>query len=169
MTLTRGSSIYKGMSGQESALDNADIRILRALQDDPQLTMAGLAERVGLSHTPCWRRVRKLESRGTIAGRALVLNPDHLGFGVTVIAEITIKEHDEQVLSAFERAVQAHPQIVECYSMSGASDYVIHVIVRSIPEYETLLKSVLLHLPGVGSINSRFALNRVKFTTNIPF
>lgn len=144
------------------------MRILRALQQEPQLTMAALAERVGLSHTPCWRRVRRLEANGTIAGRALLLNPEHLGLGVTVIAEITIKEHDERVLTAFEQAVQAHPQIVECYSMSGAADYIIHVVVRSITEYERLLKSVLLHLPGVGSINSRFALNRVKFTVNIP-
>ena len=156
------------MPSTENALDAADLRILRALQDDPQLTMAALAERVGLSHTPCWRRVRKLEENGTIIGRRLALDPDHLGFGVTVIAEITIKAHDEDVLTAFESAVQAHPQIVECYSMSGASDYIIHVIVRSISEYETLLKRVLLHLPGVGSINSRFALNRVKFTTAIP-
>lgn len=156
------------MTNGEIALDDADLRILRALQDDPQLTMAALAERVGLSHTPCWRRVRKLETGGTITGRSLGLNPEHLGFGVTVIAEITINAHDEQVLTAFESAVQAHPQIVECYSMSGAADYIIHVIVRSIPEYETLLKRVLLHLPGVGSINSRFALNRVKFTTNMP-
>jgi Lrp/AsnC family transcriptional regulator len=156
------------MAISEYALDEADLRILRALQDDPQLTMSALAERVGLSHTPCWRRLRKLEANGTITGRMLALNRHHLGFGVTVIAEITIKAQDEQVLTDFEAAVQAHPQIVECYSMSGAADYIIHVIVRSIPEYETLLKRVLLHLPGVGSINSRFALNRVKFTTNIP-
>lgn len=130
--------------------------------------MAGLAEKVGLSHTPCWRRVRKMEESGTIAGRAILVNPGHLGFDVTVIAELTLKQHDESTLNAFEQAVQDHPQIVECFSMSGESDYLIQLIVPSITEYERLLKTVLAHLPGVGSINSRFVLNRVKFTTNVP-
>ena len=149
-------------------LDEADLRILRVLQREPQLTMAALAERVGLSHTPCWRRVRKMEESGTITGRSLLVNPSHLGFDVTVIAEIILKQHDEPTLQAFEQAVQDHAQIVECFSMSGESDYLIQVIVPSIAEYERLLKTVLVHLPGVGSLNSRFVLNRVKFTTDVP-
>jgi len=149
-------------------LDETDLRILRAYQREPDLTMAALADRVGLSHTPCWRRLRRMEERGTIAGRSLVVNASHLGFDVTVISEITLKQHDAPTLTAFEEAVQAHPQIVECFSMSGESDYLIHVIVRSIAEYEQMLKTVLVQIPGVGSINSRFALNRIKFTTNVP-
>jgi Lrp/AsnC family transcriptional regulator len=109
-----------------------------------------------------------MEENGTIAGRAILVNPAHLGFDVTVIAEITLKQHDEATLNAFEQAVQDHPQIVECFSMSGESDYLIQLIVPSISEYEHLLKAVLVQLPGVGSINSRFVLNRVKFTTNVP-
>lgn len=151
-----------------SELDEADLRILRTLQREPQLSVAALAEQVGLSHTPCWRRVRKMEEKGTIAGRAILVNSAHLGFDVTVIAEITLKQHDEATLNAFEQAVQNHPQIVECFSMSGESDYLIQLIVPSITEYEHLLKTVLVHLPGAGSINSRFVLNRVKFTTNVP-
>ena len=153
---------------QTPALDETDLRILRVLQSKPSLTMVALAEQVGLSHTPCWRRVRSMERNGTIAPRKTVVSPKHLGFEVTVVAELTLKQHDEDILKAFEQSVHDHSQIVECYSMSGASDYIIHVIARSISEYEQLLKTVLLHLPGVGSINSRFALNQVKYTTDIP-
>lgn len=149
-------------------LDEADHRILRALQAEPDLTIAALSERVGLSHTPCWRRLRKLEDNGAIAGRALIINPMYLGFDAMVIAEIRLKTHDEGVLSAFELAVQSHPQIAQCYSLSGGADYLIHVITRGIAEYEQLLKKVLLHLPGVASINSNFVLSRVKYTTDLP-
>lgn len=149
-------------------LDEFDLRILRLLQAEPHLTINALAERVGLSHTPCWRRVRRLEQNGTIAGRSVTVSAAHLGFDINVIAEIRIGQHDEAMLEAFERSVQEHPQIVECFAMSGEFDYMIHVLVKSIAEYDLLLKRVLLHLPGVGSINSRFALKRVKFTTAIP-
>lgn len=155
-------------SRANSGLDGTDMRILRALQKEPDLTMAALAERVGLSHTPCWRRVRRMEEGGTIRGRALVIDAGHLGLEVTVIAEITLKQHDASTLQAFEEAVQAHPQIVECFSMSGESDYLIQVIVRSIADYENLLKTVLVQIPGVGSIISRFTLKSVKANTALP-
>lgn len=155
-------------AGPRPQLDSTDLRILRALQKDPDLTMAALADRVGLSHTPCWRRVRRMEESGTIRGRSLIVDAGHLGLDVTVIAEITLKQHDAPTLRAFEEAVQAHPQIVECFSMSGESDYLIQVIVGSIAEYEKLLKNVLVQIPGVGSINSRFTLKSVKATANLP-
>lgn len=149
-------------------MDEIDRKILRLLQAEPNLAIGALAEKIGLSHTPCWRRLKKLEADGVIVGRAVILDGAKLGLGVDVFAHIRLKMHDEQTLEALENAVQAHPSIVECFSMSGESDYVMRVIVGSIDEYERFLKKVLLHMPGVASINSSFALQRVKMTTALP-
>ena len=113
-------------------MDSIDRKILRELQREPQLAMVELAERVGLSHTPCWRRVRKLESEGVIQGRALLLDPDKLGYPISVYAELTLKSHDEATLERFEAMVHEHPQIVECFAMSGQSDYIMRILARSI-------------------------------------
>ncbi len=149
-------------------MDEIDLKMLRVLQAEPNLAIGALAETIGLSHTPCWRRLKKLETDGVIVGRAIILDGTKLGLGVDVFAHIRLKMHDEQTLEALESAVQAHPSIVECFSMSGESDYVMRVIVGSIDEYERFLKKVLLHMPGVASINSSFALQRVKMTTALP-
>ncbi|WP_404477600.1 Lrp/AsnC family transcriptional regulator [Novosphingobium sp. BL-52-GroH] len=145
-----------------------DRKLLRHLQHDPDLSVAALAEKVGLSHTPCWRRLKRMEADGIILGRALLLDPRRLGLGVDVFAHVRLKMHDEQTLEALERETLEHPQIVECFSMSGECDYVMRVVVGSIDDYERFLKKVLLHLPGVASINSSFALQRVKMTTALP-
>ena len=149
-------------------MDDFDRRILRTMQAYPDLSIADLAEKVGLSQTPCWRRMKKLEADGLIAGRAVLLDAKRLGLVVNVFAHVSLKQHDEETLDALERAVYLHPEIVECYSMSGASDYVLRVVAQSIEDYESFLKKTLLHLPGVSSINSSFALKTVKMTTVLP-
>ncbi|WEK42896.1 MAG: Lrp/AsnC family transcriptional regulator [Candidatus Sphingomonas colombiensis] len=149
-------------------MDQFDRKILAELQREPGLSAAAVAERVGLSHTPCWRRIRKLEEDGTIAGRALLLNRKALGLSADVFAEIRLKNHDEETLTQFEHAVSERPEILECFSMSGERDYLMRIIVADIAAYETFLKKVLLHLPGVGSVNSSFALACVKSTTRLP-
>lgn len=149
-------------------MDETDRRILRTLQKNADLSIADLAAEIGLSHTPCWRRVKRLQDEGIILGRVTLLDQRKLGFSVDVFASLRIKEHDERTLDAFENAVREHPEIVECFSMSGESDYVMRLIVRDIDEYEKFLKRVLLHLPGVASVNSRFALKKVKLTTSVP-
>jgi Lrp/AsnC family transcriptional regulator len=149
-------------------VDKIDYRILSILQASPDLPTSELAERVGLSNTPCWRRLKKLEADGIIRGRALLLNADALGLTVNVFADIRLKQHDEDTLLALERAVRGQPEIVECFSVSGESDYTLRIITRSIGDYESFLKKVLLHLPGVASVNSRFALGCVKMTTALP-
>ena len=130
--------------------------------------MAELAEEVGLSQTPCWRRLKQLEADGFIARRAVLLDARKLGFAVDVFAQVRIGNHDEASLDAFEDKVREHPEIVECFSMSGDSDYIMRILSRSIEDYERFLKKVLLHLPGVRSVNSSFALKPVKITTDIP-
>jgi Lrp/AsnC family transcriptional regulator len=149
-------------------MDDMDRKILNAIQSYPDLAIADLAEKVGLSHTPCWRRLKKLEEDGVIDGRVIVLNQAKLGLAVTVFTNIRLRHHDEATLEAFERSARDRPEIVECFSMGGESDYVLRVVVASIDEYESLLKKVLLHFPGVDSIKSNFALKCIKLTTRLP-
>jgi Lrp/AsnC family transcriptional regulator len=152
----------------EAIMDDMDRKILRRLQHEPEISMAALAEEVGLSHTPCWRRIKRMEADGIILGRALLLDARSLSLGVDVIASLRLKQHDEATLDAFERASLDHPEIVECFSMSGESDYMMRIVVSSIEAYEMFLKKTLLHLPGVASINSSFALKQIKLTTALP-
>ena len=149
-------------------MDAVDRKILQILQSDASIAMADLAQRVGLSHTPCWRRVKQLEENGTIRERVVILDPVLMGLNVNVLANIRLKAHDEDTLNAFERAARERPEIVECFIMGGESDYAVRIVVSSIEEYETLLKKVLLHFPGVASVNSHFALKCVKNTTRLP-
>ena len=149
-------------------LDEFDRKILRTLQENAAYSMAELGDKVGLSHTPCWRRIKKLEADGIIKQKVTLLDPKQLGLGVTVYAYITIKSHDEGSLDAFENSVQDVAEIVECYSTSGEKDYVLRVVVDSVEHYEQLLKKTIVHLPNVASVNSTFALKQVKYTTSLP-
>ncbi|WP_075186781.1 Lrp/AsnC family transcriptional regulator [Teredinibacter haidensis] len=149
-------------------LDNYDIKILKCLQANAEVSMAELGDAIGLSHTPCWRRVKRLEEAGYIKRRVTLLDAEKLNLGVAVHAYITIKSHDEESLLAFESSVQTIQEIVECYSITGDKDYLLKVIVASVDHYEQLLKSKLVHLPNVASVNSVFALKQVKYTTALP-
>ena len=149
-------------------LDEFDRKILRALQDSADYSMAELGEKVGLSHTPCWRRIKRLEAEGIIQGRVTLLNPQKLNLGVSVHAYLTIKSHDEESLNAFESAVHTVDEIVECYSTTGERDYMLRIVVDSVDQYEKLLKGTIVHLPNVASVNSTFALKQVKYTTQLP-
>jgi Lrp/AsnC family transcriptional regulator len=149
-------------------VNDVDLKILRVLQETPEISVLDLARAVGLSHTPCWRRVKQLEESGVIRERVVILDPELMGFGISVFANIRLKEHDEETLEAFEKAALDRPEIVDCFSMSGESDYLFRVVASSITQYEEFLKKVLLHFPGVASVNSHFALKCIKHTTKIP-
>lgn len=149
-------------------MDEMDRKILSVLQTDSSLSVADMAEKVGLSHTPFWRRLKRLEKDGVIRERVSILDPEKLGLNITVFANIKLRQHDEETLEAFERDVAAFPEVVECFSMSGETDYVVRALVGSIDEYERLLKRKLLHLPGVVAIHSHFALKCIKLTTRLP-
>lgn len=149
-------------------MDKIDRKILREMQADASLSAADIASRVGLSHTPCWRRIKKLEESDVVRGRAILLNAAALGLAVSVFAELRLKQHDEQTLEALELAVRQRDEIVECFSMSGDSDYLLRIVIESVEAYERFIKKVLLHLPGVSSINSQFALGCIKMTTCLP-
>lgn len=149
-------------------MDEMDRKILRVLQDSPEISVTDLAQKVGLSHTPCWRRIKQMEESGVIRERAVILDPTIMGLSISVFANIRLKAHDEATLEAFEQTAQGRPEIVDCFSMSGESDYIVRVIVGSIDQYEKFLKKVLLHFPGVASVNSHFSLKCVKKTTKLP-
>ncbi len=153
---------------QLTELDDFDRKILRALQENADYSMAELGDIVGLSHTPCWRRIKRLEAEGVIERRVTLLNAAKLNMGVSVHAYVVLKTQETQAVVDFEAAIDAIPEVVECYSTTGDKDYLLRVVVNSVEHYEQLLKGSLTQLPNVGSVSSTFALRQVKYTTRLP-
>ncbi|MDQ2077167.1 Lrp/AsnC family transcriptional regulator [Marinimicrobium sp. ABcell2] len=149
-------------------LDEFDRRILRALQANADHSMADLGGLIGLSHTPCWRRLKRLEAEGVIQKKVTLLDPSNLDLDVIVHAQVRMKDHQPNVLEAFEAQIQTLPHVLECYALSGDYDYGLKIVVKSVEHYERLLKRNLLPLPNVASINSTFALRQVKYSTQLP-
>jgi len=149
-------------------LDSFDRKILRELQANADLSMQDLGERVGLSHTPCWRRVKRLQEAGIIRGSVTLLDPDQLNLSVNVFVHVTLKGHQNNALSRFEEAVVDVNEIVECYTVSGEKDFLLRVVVEDVAAYERLLKHTLVHLPEVANLSSTFALRQVKYSTELP-
>jgi Lrp/AsnC family transcriptional regulator len=149
-------------------MDTFDLQILKALQADAEISMQELGEKVGLSHTPCWRRVKKLEETGVIRRRVTLLDPERLNLSVNVFVQVSLGVQQEKALNDFEAAVQEIPEIVECYTISGDRDFLLRVVVEDVSAYERLLKTTLVHLPEVANMSSTFALRQVKYTTELP-
>ena len=149
-------------------LDRTDRRILNELQAKADISMQELGDRVGISHTPCWRRLRRLEGLGLIRGRVALLDAEHLDLTVNVFVNVSLKRHQDNALTRFEESVQTIPEIVECYTVSGETDFLLRVVVADVRAYEELLKETLVHLPEVSNLTSTFALRQVKYTTALP-
>jgi Lrp/AsnC family transcriptional regulator, leucine-responsive regulatory protein len=149
------------------ALDSIDWNILRALQDDARIANVDLAEKVNLSPSPCLARVRALEKGGFISRYVTLLNPAAVGLGVSVFVQVRLERQVEASLNAFERAVEERPEVMECYLMTGTSDYLLRVVVSDLEEYQTFVLA-LSKIPGVGNIQSSFALKQVKYKTALP-
>ncbi|MGJ8680795.1 Lrp/AsnC family transcriptional regulator [Paraglaciecola sp.] len=149
-------------------LDKFDREILRVMQKDATVSMAELSQKIGLSHTPCWRRVKRLEAEKVILQKVTLLDNKKLNLGVSVFIYVSLKNHDGESLNDFEKAVQNIEEIVECHTTSGDKDYLLKVIVESIEEYEFILKTKLTNLPLVDHLSSTFALKQVKNTTELP-
>ena len=150
------------------SLDRLDRRILNELQHEGDISMQELGDRVGLSHTPCWRRVKRLQEQGLIRRRVTLLDAEQLDLAVNVFVNVSLKRHQENALNRFEEAVVDIPEVVECYSVSGETDFLLRVVVADVSAYERLLKATLVHLPEVGNLTSTFALRQVKYTTALP-
>lgn len=150
------------------ALDRIDRKILAALQDDARLTNADLAEKVGLSPSPCLRRVKALEVAGVIRRYATLIDPAAVNLPVSVFVSVTLERQVEERLEAFEAAVVERPEVLECYLMTGEADYLLRVVVADLAAYERFLKDHLTRIPGVASIKSSFALKQVRYNTALP-
>ena len=149
-------------------LDTFDIKILQALQQQADMPVQTLSERVGLSHTPCWRRIKRLRSAGILGANVALVDAKQVGLGVTVFVQVKLDSHDEQVLAEFESSAVAMDEVIQCYIMSGDMDYLLRVVVTSIEQYEVTLKRKLVRLPGVQTINSSFALRELKNNHQLP-
>lgn len=150
------------------SLSETDKKILVALQEDCSLTNADLAAKVGLSTAPCWRRIKRLEDMGIITNRVALVNPKKLDLDIVVYASVKLSSHTEESLEIFESTIILYPEVTECYTISGAMDYMIRVITRDMQTYEAFLRQKLLKLDMVNEIHSRFAVTKVKYTTAVP-
>ncbi|WP_018387844.1 Lrp/AsnC family transcriptional regulator [Ancylobacter sp. FA202] len=152
----------------DARLDTIDRKILAILQQDAHTTMEVLAGEVGLSPSPCARRVRNLEAAGVIKRYVAVIDQDKVGLPVSVFASIKLERQREDELDRFARAIARWPEIVECYLMTGQRDYLLRIVVKDLPAYEAFLKRTLTRLEGVASIESSFALSQVKHSQALP-
>ena len=148
-------------------MDRLDKKILRLLQEDSTLAVADVAKRVGLSTTPCWRRIQKLEEEGVIVRRVAVLDPVKLGLGLTVFVSIETADHSREWLERFAETVSAMPEVLEFYRMAGDVDYMLRVVVADMRAYDTFYKHLIATLP-LKNVTSRFAMEKVKSTTALP-
>lgn len=148
-------------------MDKFDRKILACLQADASLSIGEIAQRVGLSPTPCWRRIQKLEDAGVIARRVALLDPDKLNVGVTVFVSVRTSEHDMEWLEVFARGVADIPEVVELYRMSGDVDYLLRIQVPDIAAYDAVYKR-LISLARLQDVSSSFAMERIKSTTELP-
>jgi len=149
-------------------LDAIDIRILAALQDDGSLTNVDLAKQVGLSPSPCLARVRALEEAGVILRKVTLLDPVKLGANVSVFIQVTLEKQTEAVLDSFEAAMAGFPEVMECYLMTGDSDYLLRVVVSDTLALQHFIVGRLSKTRGVANIRSSFALKQVKYKTALP-
>lgn len=149
-------------------LDRRDALILTELQRDSRQSIAQIAERTGLSTTPCWKRLRELEARGVVTGYTALVDREQVGLGLCVIAEVNLSPHTEDTVQRFEREVAACPPIVSCYSTTGQSDYVMRVLVRDIKAYDRFLHDTVFKLPGVTHVRSSMVLREVKAQGRLP-
>lgn len=147
---------------KDGQLDDIDRRILRALADDGRISNQKLAERVNLSATPCWNRVRALEEAGVISGYAAILDQHALGVPDIVIIEVTLERHDDEIFSRFGAALTELPEVMEAYLLTGEYDYLIKVAVAGTEGYERFLRQKLYKLPGIRNSRSTFALRCLK-------
>ncbi len=152
----------------EDRLDRVDREILAALQDDARLSSAELAERVALTHSPCWRRVKRLEERGYIRGYRAELDARRLGYGVTAFVSINLESHRTDLGAAFEQAVEAIPEIISCHNVSGAYDFFLEVLAPDLETFGEFSRKVIRTLPGVKEIYTSFSLKSIKSERRLP-
>ena len=149
-------------------LDKIASRILEIIQEEARISNTDLADRVGLSPSPCWRRVRALESNGIIERYVTLVNAKAVGLPINVFATVTLEKQVEPALEAFEKAVTERPEVMECNLMTGEFDYLLRVVVPDLAAYERFLMDHLTRIKGIASIKSSFSLKQVCYKTALP-
>ncbi|MEO0467214.1 MAG: Lrp/AsnC family transcriptional regulator [Pseudomonadota bacterium] len=149
-------------------LDTIDTRILDLIQTDAALSVAEIADRVGLSSSPCWRRIKRMEEAGIITRRVTLLDTQKLGLDFEVVANVKLSLPSRENLEAFEDLVQAWPEVIECMTVTGAVDYIIHVLTTDMHAYDAFLRDKLLGSALVSDVQSRIIIRVAKRTTAVP-
>ena len=148
-------------------MDSTDRKILAILQEDASLSVAEVAAKVNLSQTPCWRRIQKLTDSGVITKRVALVDPDALGLGLTVFVEIETGDHSKEWLGKFAAAIKEMPEVMEIYRMAGDVDYMLRITVPNMAAVDTFYQRLISLVP-LKNVTSRFAMERVKYTTAYP-
>jgi len=149
-------------------LDTWDRRILEVLQEDCSLSTSEIAERVGLSQSPCWRRISQLQEAGYIQRRVAILDRKKVGLNAQIFAQVKLTAHGRQNLDAFSTAIRGFPEVLECYVLMGSIDFLLRIVTGDIESYERFFFDCLSNVPGVQEINSIVALSEIKSTTALP-
>jgi len=152
----------------QPALTRGDLRILDLVQQHGDLSAAEVAERLGMSPSTCWRRLGRLSELGVIKRRVTLLDREKAGLSVMVFSHVKLAGHGRDALLKFEQAVRAHPEILECYTLMGETDFLLRIVCRDIKAYEAFFLDHLSRFPGVQSVNSSIALAVIKETTALP-
>jgi Lrp/AsnC family transcriptional regulator len=148
-------------------MDAIDRKILAVVQEDASLSVAEIGQRVGLSSTPCWKRLQRLETDGVIMRRVALIDPEKIGLGITVFVSIETGDHSQDWLKRFAETVGGMPEVMEFYRMAGDVDYMLRVVVPDIQGYDGFYKKLIATVP-LKNVTSRFAMERIKSTTALP-
>jgi Lrp/AsnC family transcriptional regulator len=148
-------------------MDGIDRKILAVMQEDASLSVAEIGNRVGLSSTPCWKRIQRLEADGVITRRVALVDPAKIGLGITVFVSVETGDHSQEWLGHFADMVGGMPEVMEFYRMAGDVDYMLRVVVPDIAGYDTFYKKLIGTVP-LKNVTSRFAMERIKSTTALP-
>ena len=162
-SLDRGITFMK-----DDPLDHFDRQILALLQADASLSAAEIGERIGLSQSPCWRRINRLEKDGFLTGRVALLDRHRLGLDVLVFALVKLTAHGRRSLPEFAEAIRERPEVLECFTLLGDMDFLLRIVVPDIQAYERFFFDTLSQLPGVQEVHSSIAMSEMKSTTSLP-
>jgi Lrp/AsnC family transcriptional regulator len=158
---------YPSNPGVEDKMDAIDRKILAVVQEDASLSVAEIGQRVGLSSTPCWKRLQRLEADGILMRRVAIVDPEKVGLATTVFVSIETGDHSQDWLKRFADVVGAMPEVMEFYRMAGDVDYMLRVVVPDIAGYDAFYKKLIATVP-LKNVTSRFAMERIKSTTALP-
>ncbi|MFN4115607.1 MAG: Lrp/AsnC family transcriptional regulator [Inhella sp.] len=153
---------------ESDSLDRVSRSILEALQEDARQSTQALADRLGLSATPVWRRIKEMEERGLIRRHVALVDREKLGLSICVLANVSLVRHSDGAVEQFEALVRASREIIECHGITGEADYLIKIVVPDMKAYDQFLQSKVFRLPGVASVRSNVVLREVKYETALP-